>query len=794
MSMFEFAKSTISRALGKETLNLPFTIGDVVDQAETSFWTLHKGTKKEDGSPVTVFNFDAVRNRDKLPLARNALKRFRTLRHPDIPKFIDGAETDAQIVFATEPLIPLSAMLKSNSNNDNLISWGLYKLANVIKFLNADCSLIHGNLRVSSIFCTKAGDWNRPEDLGPVGQIPPPLYVLFKSLIAPDPRSRGDMGSILERGLQKRGYFDNEFIQVSLFLEQISIKDAHEKDQFLRKLHGSLDSFPLEFCKYKVLPELINALEFGGASAKALTPILKIGSKLQHDEFEALIVPIIVKLFASPDRSVRITLCENLGQFVEHLSPKIVNDKIFPNLATGFNDTSAVVREHTVKSVLLIIQKLTDRIINNDLLRYLAKLQMDEEPGIRTNTTICLGKISKHLNETSKKKVLIAAFSRSLNDPFPPARNAGLLAFAATLDYYEPQDIAQKVIPCISPLLIDTEKPIRTQAFKDIELCVKKLEKHAQTMPETAVVPKPGDAASQPNAANAANAANDGWGMAGWAVSAISTKAMGLTSSLLRASDAPSTGVSPSASVNGSTAPSNSTTPAMERKPPIHQTNGIGSTGMSSSSSSSSSVPRTSMSSATNMRRQSSEKKADGWGDGWDNDLDLEGQGVEKKCAKNLKGINHPSLQHDSWEPKPSNTTSQTTPSFGFGSTGQSAFGGSPYGLGGPNGNTGGSSTSKPSASKPKSDGWDDWDNEDKGGWGGGGDGFGDEGPAGQAPQSGFRSPSPSSSTHSVDSLNFGSGGMKSPGDREAEREKRRQRMAELREQRRASKLGAKKM
>ena len=31
---------------------------------------------------------------------------------------------------------------------------------------------------------------------------------------------------------------------------------------------------------------------------------------------------------------------------------------------------------------------------------------MDDEPGIRTNTTICLGKISKHLNDSvsSKKK------------------------------------------------------------------------------------------------------------------------------------------------------------------------------------------------------------------------------------------------------------------------------------------------------------------------------------------------------------------------------------------------------
>ena len=41
--------------------------------------------------------------------------------------------------------------------------------------------------------------------------------------------------------------------------------------------------------------------------------------------------------------------------------------------------------------------------MNNDLLRYLAKLQTDDEPGIRTNTTICLGKISKYFSESVRQ-------------------------------------------------------------------------------------------------------------------------------------------------------------------------------------------------------------------------------------------------------------------------------------------------------------------------------------------------------------------------------------------------------
>ena len=41
---------------------------------------------------MTVFVCDISRYRDKLPLARNALKRAKTIRFPGALKFIDGIE------------------------------------------------------------------------------------------------------------------------------------------------------------------------------------------------------------------------------------------------------------------------------------------------------------------------------------------------------------------------------------------------------------------------------------------------------------------------------------------------------------------------------------------------------------------------------------------------------------------------------------------------------------------------------------------------------------------------------
>ncbi|KAJ1343021.1 hypothetical protein BSLG_002446 [Batrachochytrium salamandrivorans] len=596
--VLDFAKSTLSKALGSQLPTLLFSIGpQSAVQPTESLWTLHSGIKK-----------------DKLALAQNALRRAKTIRHPDILRYIDGCETDSQIIIGTEFVYPLSKN-QHESVDTNLASFGLYKLASALKFLTQDCSLIHANVRLASVFTTLAGEWKLGglDFLSSLNDESPPIYrhaALISSdskYVSPEvlksttsvltrrseigwihsiitftsipkmrntnPAARPTFEYILTTALLSGGYFDNDFVKASL-LEQFSLKDSYEKDTYFSSIKIKVESFPIDFCKFKILPELINALEFGGAGANALGPILKIGSRLDEADFVSLLVPIITKLFASPDRAVRVTLCESLGSYIGHLSQKIVSEKIFPNLATGFGDSSAIVRESTLKSVLVITPKLSERIINNDILRYMAKLQADEEPGIRTvessdlplifiNTTICLGKISSHMSDT---KVLSTAFIRSLHDGFPPARKAGLMALSATIDYYEPHEISHKIIPGLSLLLIDSEKPNRVQAFKSMALFLKKLEGFAESMPETAVVPISKAASVTPDAATSAGAGIGGEGWAGWAISAVSARIA--TSMSLRDSQTDDTAVSLAVSESPST-PAAIGTPASSRHDPV---------------------------------------------------------------------------------------------------------------------------------------------------------------------------------------------------------------------------------
>lgn len=121
--------------------------------------------------------------------------------------------------------------------------------------------------------------------------------------------------------------------------------------------------------------------------------------------------------------------------------------------------------------------------MNEEVLKNFARLQLkDEEGGIRTNTTVCLGKIASYLHPDTRQNVLISAFLRSMKDPFTPSRIAGILALSATESYYGPKECATRVMPALCHLCMDTEKEVRDHAFKALKGFVNKLEKVSDEM------------------------------------------------------------------------------------------------------------------------------------------------------------------------------------------------------------------------------------------------------------------------------------------------------------------------
>jgi SCY1-like protein 1 len=282
------------------------------------------------------------------------------------------------------------------------------------------------------------------------------------------------------------------------------------------------DDFPEDFFKMRILPELLKSVEFGGGGPKVFGAVMKIGAKLSDDEYESRLVPVIVRLFASPDRALRVCLLDNLPLMIDRLPQKEVNGKIFPMIVSGFTDTAPIVREQTVRAVPTIIGKLSDRVINGELLRFLAKTANDEQPGIRTNTTICLGKIARNIGTSARTKVLLAAFTRSLRDPFVHARNAALTVLSGTIDVYSDDDCATKILPVVCMSLVDKEKIVRDQANRTLDSYLLRVRKYASTMADTALPPNDGVSATNAPAARMGNQNDTSW--AGWAISSFTNK------------------------------------------------------------------------------------------------------------------------------------------------------------------------------------------------------------------------------------------------------------------------------
>ena len=304
---------------------------------------------------------------------------------------------------------------------------------------------------------------NRVEELRDTTSIPKSLLPFYQRLLASQPSRRLNPAKLVESGVLR-----NELWETLDFLENLSLKDALEKEAFFKKLPSRLTNLPSPVLRRKVLPSLASALEFGGAPPAALSALLSIGDGLPESERETRIVPVLTKLFASPDRGIRRGLLENIASFGSSLPAPLVESQIYPNIQVGFTDTNPYLRELTLKSMAVLGSKLSPRTLNQSLLKHLAKLQVDEEPAIRANTTVLLGNLAPHLSKGTCKKILLNAFGRAVRDPFPPARAAGIKAVMATEKYHAADDVATRILPMIGPLCVDSIGEVRSAALQCI--------------------------------------------------------------------------------------------------------------------------------------------------------------------------------------------------------------------------------------------------------------------------------------------------------------------------------------
>ncbi|CAH8834796.1 unnamed protein product [Trichobilharzia szidati] len=313
--------------------------------------------------------------------------------------------------------------------------------------------------------------------------IPKALVSDYRRLVAASATKGGVKRSTVAqflrsaRNSEKEGFLANDYVDTLLFLEEIELKDSQEKSTFLKNLATQVTSFPDDVCRHKILPHLVNGLRYGSAGIDALLPVLRLIPLLSEADFQSYVLPCLLKLFSSPERATRVRLLEHLPDFIQHLPTKVIEAQIFAPVSAGFTDTHPIVREATVRAMIHLAPKLSNKLLNENVIKHITVLQVrDEQGGIRTNSTVCLAKLAPYFSTQTQRGPMLSAFLRATRDPFLPNRQAAITALAATQEYYTNDLLAGKLLPCLSFLTTDPEKSIRDDTFRAMRGILDRLE------------------------------------------------------------------------------------------------------------------------------------------------------------------------------------------------------------------------------------------------------------------------------------------------------------------------------
>ena len=599
---------------GSDAVVFPFTMGSEITATFPSpHWRVFTASHASTGEAHTVFSFEKARHDSAtLLLARNALQKLKTLRHPSILRYVDSSDTASHLLIATEACTPFQHdFARGDRQREYGMALGLYSVTKAVSWLNNDCKLVHGALCPASIFILRSGEYrlfgldiaykhgdtaasvsaasltpsqrcaflppvyrtpehskasssaffttieqdpmsptpvhyldswslgvlifdlhsngtlSSPAQLANKDIIPASLQTEYKRLLSTNPVGRINPSVVLQSAF----FSGNELVKTVNFLGELAIQSSGDKDSFFTSFAKQVQEYPEPVNKYRILPQLVDALSFGSGMScfpSILTSVLKIGGSLSANEYAAIILPAVTKLFSSNERMVRVHLLSCIDQYGQHLTAELINDSIFRHVLTGFHDSQPILREVTMKSMPHFVPKLNAEHLQQALVM-LSKMQTDPEPAIRTNTTFCLAKTAVSFNAATREKVLAAAFARALKDPFAPARVAGCVAFAATLDFHSAAVCGRRIIPVVGPLCVDDVSEVREAALKAMSALMQKVSLFHQDggVERVSAVAegKKGESAVGSDAAASASAllAN----VSSWAVSSFASKFYG---------------------------------------------------------------------------------------------------------------------------------------------------------------------------------------------------------------------------------------------------------------------------
>lgn len=359
--------------------------------------------------------------------------------------------------------------------------------------------------------------------------LPPSLRASFDALTDPSPPRQ----TTVPQFMSACGFVnDSAYVRSLEELEELALLDQTRRDRYMDRLATEIPLFPRKACVAVFLGKLMDSVRVGTASASVVAPVMAIAQRVPDDaEFATAVVPALVLLFSSPDRSLRHRLLQSSAVYGGRVPARALNEQIWPLFAKGFTSPAANIREGTARALVHLAPRLMAHVMTSDVPRLLQALQQDPDGTIRANATICLCLVADYIPEgpnSQRARILVVGFGRMLKDQFFPSRLAALHSMSAVLARVPAKIVADMVLPGVAPLAMDPVAEARQAALSILAKCLATLEACSKSVGDS--VGGCGIASEGPVAAAAAAAApaaaSGGWGVfGGWASSPPATPA-----------------------------------------------------------------------------------------------------------------------------------------------------------------------------------------------------------------------------------------------------------------------------
>ncbi|GET88333.1 hypothetical protein, conserved [Leishmania tarentolae] len=320
-------------------------------------------------------------------------------------------------------------------------------------------------------------------------RLPASLQPSCNHLTTPNPRMRHSITAFLENcEFVKK----SAFVQYMKALSELLLMDWSQQMQLVESLADPVGQFPLRACLCFVLPRLgglvstaaktnRNSGTMGVSIGPVADPVLKISERTAAGEdFDTYVTPVLVQLYQSADVLLRYKLLLGAETYSAKVSSTTLNNTIWPLYAKGFAYSAPSVREYSARALVHLAPHLSESILADQVPKALAQLQRDVDGALRANATIALNLISEHIKPSSQRATVMLMYCRPmLRDAFEPSRVAALQSLHRSLECLSATQIAESMLPAISPLTIDPSSAgSRTAALSLLKASMTRLEAH----------------------------------------------------------------------------------------------------------------------------------------------------------------------------------------------------------------------------------------------------------------------------------------------------------------------------